>query len=274
MAQMLSQKIARKLDGLPGHYKNRVVFGVCRNLWYAKYRPAAPSSSDVSEAVDELRQNGFLVRPGHIGTSQAEAMAQELEVPMNAIREGRYDGEYPFYRLNEDGVYRLLKCDEAAPLTRAFFEDDFVHQVARSIVSHDVDSYQRMAELRPDVAVLSGADTPHFDDWRHRLKAFLYLTDVGPENAPLLFYRGSHKVGHWRKSKEYEYFKNGKRGTYGHFSPGEMGVLVDEMGFEPVSCVGPAGTLIIADTRGVHSGTVLKTGRRMMLSNYMDVRSQ
>jgi len=42
--------------------------------------------------------------------------------------------------------------------------------------------------------------------------------------------------------------------------------------YEKVICAAPAGTLILADTRGLHRGTALEEDSRLIMGNFFDVR--
>ncbi len=147
-----------------------------------------------------------------------------------------------------------------------------VEDIAKSYVSKNVCSFQKMIELKPDVGNKSIADAFHFDDWRHRFKALLYLTDVGEHNAPFVYLKGSHLEGSWRNKFEFEYFKDGRKGRHGYFFTQEVEGLVEKWGFEKMTCTAKKGTLLLVDTRGIHRGSTLIDGERMILANYFDVR--
>ena len=105
-----------------------------------------------------------------------------------------------------------------------------------------------------------GADAAqmfHFDfdpppKW---LLVFVYLTDVGPDNGPHVYVRGSHKAGH-PAAKELL-----KRG-YVRISDEEM---AKSFGAENVVEIhGARGTVLAVDTRGFHKGKMLNQGHRLM----------
>jgi hypothetical protein len=115
------------------------------------------------------------------------------------------------------------------------------------------------------------ADLFHFDNWRPICKAFLYLTDVGEENAPFVYLKGSHQRGRWRHKFEREYDADGPTGRFGHFFPQEMRQLRASHAWAEEVCTAPAGTLILADFRGLHRGTPMVSGRRVLLNNTFDL---
>jgi hypothetical protein len=96
----------------------------------------------------------------------------------------------------------------------------------------------------------------HFDMDRIRwLKFFIYLTDVGPDNGPHCFVRGSHRSGGipWRlRAKGYARLSDAEvRANY----PAES----------IVEFCAPQGTVIAEDTRGLHKGLHVRAGDRLML---------
>ena len=141
-------------------------------------------------------------------------------------------------------------------------------------VSPKVVTFQKMIELRKGNNTISSADSIHFDDWKQRFKAFLYLTDVNHENAPFRYFPGSHTGKGWKLQRffaEYNYWRYGKSGNYGCFSSDQIRTLLNKNIINEKIVTASAGTLILVDTRGLHAGTPLINGRRVMLANYFDV---
>jgi hypothetical protein len=96
----------------------------------------------------------------------------------------------------------------------------------------------------------------HFDMDRIKwLKFFVYLTDVGPENGPHCFVKGSHKTG----------------GIAATLRAKGYSRLTDEEVNECypleriVEFCAPRGTVVVEDTRGLHKGKHVQSGDRLML---------
>lgn len=91
----------------------------------------------------------------------------------------------------------------------------------------------------------------HFDKDRISfIKAFLYLTDVGPADGPHVFVAGSHRdkpAALWR---------------HGRITDTDV---IDRVSKGAVRTItGPAGTVFLADTRAFHRGSVPTRGARLM----------
>ncbi len=184
--------------------------------------------------------------------------------------------KYSGYINSEFAVNRLFEADkhsEAANIN--FFENSFIDDIAKSCASKNVVSFQRMFEEKGAVGKCSVADSFHFDDWKHRFKAFLYLNDVDVNNCPFVYIKGSHNKS-WssRFRKELEYYLYGRNGAYGYFMAHEVDGILRELDVEPTVCTGKAGTLILVDTRGLHRGTNSVNGKRLLLGNYFGIRKK
>jgi hypothetical protein len=128
-----------------------------------------------------------------------------------------------------------------------------------------------VASLRADPQRNDEVDGWHTDTWLFRFKAMLYLTDVGPENAPLRYLAGSHSGEHWRWTKFFSSYAaqaapNGATWPYTLRSKAAA-VQAKNPQFTPVVCSAPAGTVILFDTRGIHRGTTLEAGERIILNH-------
>lgn len=102
-------------------------------------------------------------------------------------------------------------------------------------------------EPDPDLAQLF-----HFDmDQVKFLKLFVYLTDVGQGNGPHVFVRGSHRRLPKAMLEDRRYR--------------DEEVLDHYPAHRVLTLTGPAGTMFAENTRGLHKGTAVKTGCRLLL---------
>lgn len=225
--------------------------------------------ADQIDPLQALRRDGVWVKPSFFSREQTDAMARELRPLCEQLAKGEYKGRDKTFV--EDGQYRLLNADRLSVAAQSFFYHPYFEKVGSLYAGTTLKPYLHMVELRNIIGLAAKTDFFHFDDWRYRFKAFLYLTDVGPENAPFTYLVGSHLNRSWRTEKEFEYYRLGKRGSYGIYQPAEAEVLKKDFGFEERVCTGPAGTLILTDTRGVHRGTTLNRDSRLLLATYFEI---
>lgn len=252
----------------PWMRRNRIYYEIQRRR---QYRPCRvdPSLAERPDIVEALVRDGCYVLPDFLSRETCEAIIRELDPPLREMLEGSYSGKFQIHPFLE--AYRLGEVDRLSPsAAKAFFGSSFIESIAHAYVGPTAISYRREADFKL-AEVHTGSflqsELPHFDDWRHRFKAFLYLTDVGAENAPFVFYSGTHTYADWNRRYYREYEIDGESGRYGHFFPQEMRRLMAAHGFREIEFTAAAGTLIFADTRGIHRGTTLRRGRRILLNS-------
>jgi hypothetical protein len=87
------------------------------------------------------------------------------------------------------------------------------------------------------------------------LLIFVYLTDVGPENGPHVFVRGSHKAGHPAAAplRARGYVRIPDEDIEAAFGRENV-----------VELCGKRGTVLAVDTRGFHKGKMLTSGHRLI----------
>lgn len=98
-------------------------------------------------------------------------------------------------------------------------------------------------------------------DDRYILKAFLYLSDVGPNAGPLTYIPGTHKMGRIRLNPET--FK--EKGHSNWRSHDEQMERVMPRG-RWLEATGPRGTLVFVDTAGFHKGGFSRTMERSVFT--------
>ena len=246
--------------------KNRVYYHLQR---YRQYRPCKVDYSLTKRhgILDTLVKDGIVVMNDYLSKDVCNTINSELQETVDQVLEGIYKGPLTDGQLDQK-AFRIGKVDEISDAAKThFFDDELINEIARAYVSDRVISYRREADYKLEAGHLLQADLPHFDDWRHRFKAFLYLTDVNEDNAPFVYYKGSHEQHPWKHKYHLEYEIDGKDGRYGHFFLQEMEDIQKKRNYEEFPCIADAGTLILADFRGIHKGTTLKKGKRILLNN-------
>lgn len=92
---------------------------------------------------------------------------------------------------------------------------------------------------------------------RKMCKVFIYLTDVDATSGPFHYVKGSIRGGRWGSL----YPQQPPAGSYPPLEEVERRVSSEDI----LSCTAPAGTVIFADTSGLHKGGYA-TGKRRIMS--------
>lgn len=104
----------------------------------------------------------------------------------------------------------------------------------------------------------SGGGWHRDSPFTHQFKAIIYLSDVSTENGPFQYMPGSHKLHFKIKNR-----KKLKIGKY-RFTGEDITNLPDTSEL----CLGSAGNILLADTKGIHRGKPIKVGERYALTLY------
>ena len=249
-------------DQRPWYQRTGLYYRLLRSYMYSKYKPTEGHPDD-REILETITQDGFIVIPDFFTSSQCDQMLSEVESAYESMKSANHKD----YFKHERGHERLGKINLHAKSTELhFYQNEVIWRIAKAYVSKDVLSYRKEADLKLEAGANYQANIAHFDDWRHRFKAFVFLHDVAEENAPMIFYKNSHRNDPWKKKYQMEFEMDGVNGRYGHFFPQEMDSLCHEHSLEPVLLIAKKGSLFLGDFRGIHQGTILKNGQRILLN--------
>lgn len=220
-----------------------------RMAWWRRRRLAGGLLQADREAFD---RDGFVRIPEFLPADEFASLRDFLLQAEFSAREHR-QGDTVTRRVPIDAEL-LRKCPELRTLLESSRWKGLMRYVAstggeplyylQSIVTgHDGD---------PDPQVQL-----HSDAFQPSLKAWLYLTDVADEDAPLTYVPGSHRLTlarlEWEKHKSISVRDNGdrlsQRGSF-RISSEELAVIGLP---KPVAFAVPANTLVVADTFGIHA---------------------
>lgn len=100
---------------------------------------------------------------------------------------------------------------------------------------------------------------------RRQLKYILYLSDVDKNSGCFEYLDGTHIVS--EKLKINRLLNNSL--SQHRYSDEEINRLFNNYEYKKTSCIGPAGTLLIADTSGIHRGKPIQENIRYAATRYM-----
>ena len=230
-----------------------------------------PELTERKGLLGQLADNGVVVVPDHFPRAVIDSMLEAAEGTIERARRAEL-GDAAYQGEEQTFAWRVKEADKMVPETAPFFEDETIASVFRAYVSPRIAEFRHEIDYRFGVGEVGQADLFHFDNWHPLCKAFLYLVDIGEDNAPFAYLAGSHREAPWRRPHEIAFSAEGRHGRFGHFFPQEVRQLRRENpDWEEVVCTGAAGTLILADLRGLHRGTPLREGRRVLLNNTFDL---
>lgn len=152
------------------------------------------------------------------------------------------------------GLMRYVAATRAEP-----------HYYIQTILTHRADA--------PDPSTDDPQTMVHADTFHPTMKAWLFLTDVAPEDGPLTYVAGSHRLSAQRLAWEHRQALRGAEALDRLSARGSLRVTRSDlaaMGLsEPTAFAVPANTLVIADTFGFHArGAALRPSMRIEIWAY------
>lgn len=214
--------------------------------------------------VAALREEGLTVVKGYWPRDKALHMRDQLEHYLAGGKSRDFEeGAYLRFwddRAYDEGVRRIYHVERLVEKLREFRYDPFVFRIAAECLGAPVFSgvlvYQHSTQSNSNTRYY------HVDAFSKQFKAFLYLDDVDEGNGPFTYLRGSHHR-QWIRLKK-QLLGNGESSPTSFYANELKAMLKHE-----VKVAGPAGTLIVADVRGLHRGLPQVSRPRAVLMNYM-----
>ncbi len=228
-------------------FRRSTAWALARAVYPPATAGAAPTS--VAEPLDELRRNGIAMLPPVLSESQIEDVLAYLKtktVMTPAGKEFRLSEPPAGVKLASYPLGTILECPH---LLEAANREDFLSIAREYIGARPLISATRIDCTFPSKDGPVDVQRFHrdYDDWRF-FKLFIYLTDTDVDEGPHEFVPTSHRhSGRWRAS----------------FFSTEY--IARRYGQDAVARVcGPRGTSFLADTWGIHRGSVPRNRLRIL----------
>lgn len=229
-------------------------------LWLAENYQYSIGKSDDELFGSTLYDQGILIAPKLLDTNDIMAINQACTCVLE---------RYPDYVAHESngadkriyGIDRLLDvpvlhalASKLEPLAKQFYG------------VQSVKYFCMFGEIRAtDDNVGSGSGWHRDSPFRHQFKCILYLTDVTDANGPFEFIPKSHA---FKAVNGVSHVLN-RQLNQDRFDDKDILFLVNNKLLDPISTIkGTAGTILYADTRGLHRGKPLVAGLRRAITFY------
>jgi hypothetical protein len=260
LAHMHYSKIAQNLRPTLQCFRQDV-----RDYLHKRFRsPSLLLDSIEKKALEDLERDGYTVIKDFWTRERAFQMRDKLEgyltIGGNKDFEG---GAYMRFRDNtgsDDGVRRIYHVDKLLPELAEFRENRLIDRVAEAYYGFKF--YSGSLVFQHNLQTTINTRFHHVDWFGKQFKPFLYLDDVDEGNGPFTYIRGTHRSHLIRLKKQL--FGNATGSPTSFYEDDVKSVIASE-----IQICGKAGTLILADVRGLHRGSPQKNRSRSILVNYM-----
>lgn len=223
----------------------------------AKKNGLYTTSDELAQKVlDDVQANGVSIVENFVTPDQCDELRLEVD---------RIISEYKSQLWIDDGEsdFRAFGADIVSQKIKAFMEHSVIQEISKGFEqSESIESFILGAHLTYKPNNLGSGGGWHRDrPDRPELKILLYLTDVGIDNGPFQYYVKSHSsssVFGTVVTKKFEYMQS-------RFTDEEIDQLGDK---NLLTACAKKGTLLVADTRGIHRGMPITEGERYALTKY------
>jgi hypothetical protein len=240
--------------------------------WMDDYIATRPTSNGAVAAGGDPRlatflSDGALFLPDYFPPERIKPIHDAFLPLLEQVRGGKAPPEWKINDYGEDGIYRLQDPATHVPECTVLVEDEYLRGLAKAYLGGKAAEPSLYVDYKPE-PVHDHTSTLHMDTFRSQVKIFIFLSDIGPANAPLVYWVKSQRDAPWRREFDYSFWEGSERGSHGHV-PITFLRRARDQGGEPapseVHFTGRAGSVVLADTRGIHRASVLREGYRLEL---------
>ncbi len=222
-------------------------------------------SSQQERILRQLQENGVALVKDFYPREQCEFLKEKLEGYLKEAQgdkdfeSGAYLRYYDFMDYDQ-GVRRIHHVEKEIPELVEFRHNKFVLDIASAYFGKPMFSQILISQHN---VVTNGTNRyHHVDQFGKQFKSFLYLEDVDLNKGPFTYILGSHRNHYIRLKKQIIGNKIGSPTSF--YEEDVKNILNRETAF-----CGSAGSLLLADVRGIHRGMPQKTSSRSILMNYI-----
>jgi hypothetical protein len=222
-------------------------------------------SAEQERVLADLRRDGYAVVENYWNRDDALMLRDRLEAYLEDGQDRDFDeGAWLRFwdaRPHDQGVRRIYHVEKLVPELAALRFDPFILGIASAY--YGVPFHSGVLVFQHNTQTNEHTRFYHVDAFVREFKSFVYLDDVDEGNGPFAYLRGTQRNHLVRLRKQVIGNDEGQSPT--SFSEADVKSLMDRED----RIVGPAGTLILADVRGLHRGTPQADRSRSVLVNYI-----
>ena len=225
----------------------------------------SPNETD-DKVISELNGDGFHVLENRISEGLCDDIAKKLESVPYRIRGfkkklyGINESNISKYRanaiwaINQNDIYKIPEVQKIA------FDENLLNIIGGFLGSDPIlcstTSWWSKSHSSHRSNLSGNAQLFHQDvDYLKFIKVFIYLNDIEEKNGPHQYVKGSAKTAEDKLGEEYR--------TSSRVEDDRVKEIFGEENIKTFT--GKKGTIIIEDTLGLHKGTSVKEGSRLLV---------
>ena len=257
--------IAHKtLDNIPFGAEAELLLIHLKHQWRDGWPKQA--DNDIHQKwLETIWKDGYCVIENYFDAKTCDALAQETD----AIAE-QYPDAIKWYSNKADR--RMYGVEKASPLIAEKFgaNEELVGFANTFCRASSMNAFTLAGKIKAAKGNLGSGEGWHRDDWGNQFKSIVYLTDVKEGNGPFQYIKGSHKP--WQMVQDMRTAGLGPRDV--RITNEQVDQILENDPAKLVTFTASKGTLILANTTGIHRGQPISKGERYALTNYFIRNSQ
>lgn len=226
------------------------LFRIIRTFWLKKYNP---------EILSKLKQNGIYIKENELGLEKCQSLIQEIDGLLE-------NPNIKVWQDKEGADQRIYFAESVSEKFRELFDDVLTNRLIREYtgIKKPVGFVlvNRISYKQGNQG--SGGGWHRDSPYTHQFKKIYFLNDVNEENGPFQYIVSSHT----KRSVIKSYIKRAFLPGQFRFNDVEIRKYKKIAGQSEKSVVVNAGTLVLADTKGIHRGKPLESGFRYAVFCY------
>jgi hypothetical protein len=214
---------------------------------------------DIDAILAVLERDGVVALPNYWSADKCAGARDEIE---------RLMGEFPevVQKFSGGADRRMFGVETKSPALAEFHADPFLRGIGEQLGGFGLYNFATLGARIDATSENNGSgDGWHRDAHGYQFKSIIYLSDVIEENGPFEYLPGSHK--RWRATFEAA-FGGLPPAPNSRYEAASIEAMRARFGLAVNSFIGPAGTLLLVNTAGIHRGRPLRSGTRYALTNY------
>lgn len=232
------------------------------------HRPRAAEvaqlNSDWQTILDQIRETGMAIVPDFWTSAQCKSAIIEFDAALSAPGSSIWSD-------NTASDQRIFGFEKRSESGIAFLADEQIRAVKGWYYQADPDQLEEFVMMNKVICqpgnLGSGGGWHRDAVHEQQLKAIMYLTDVTEKTGAFQYLYNTHQ-----KSSIYRTIQDNDIGyAQSRFTENEIADILNKHGEDyPLETVtGKAGTLILADTSGIHRGSPIEEGNRYAITQYL-----
>lgn len=209
---------------------------------------------------EDINKYGYVIIENFISESDVKLLsALTLEIHDKNKDKLCYDN-------NDFSDERMYGIDYSSPIFSFLFSQSFIKELCNSIQGDSfLNRFLMSNVVKSSSSGLGSGGGWHRDSpYRHQFKAFLFLTDVTNNSGPLSYIKSTNRTSFIRRIHD----RLGVSESIYRYSDEQIDSVLQMPDLVADNVLCTAGSLVLADTRGIHRGTPVISGQRVALTTY------